>query len=380
MLQPAVSQSSKVEGVIRLTTGGRIDLWTLNNPRAGRSRRYRLVIFDEAAFAEDGTEETWERSIEPTLLDYQGKAIFASNAKALDESNWFYKLHQACGGRGGAEFPEKKKPGFLEFHAPTRNNPHVPERLEGETEESHARRRLEVLEQIKASKHPLQWQAEYEAEFIDFRGVAFFDLQKMLVDGQPIEYPTHCDSVFATVDTATKTGKTNDGTAVCYWAWTLPNFGPYQLVLLDWDIVQVEGALLDVWLKGVFTNLETYAKRCQARGGSIGALIEDKSSGMVLLQQALRHGWPAHPIDSKLTVMGKSERALSVASYVYQGLVKLSRHAHEKVVTYKNDTRNHFLSQFLGFRVGDEDKNRADDLLDTGTYAISVALGNQEGW
>lgn len=355
-------------------------MWTLNNPRAGRSRKYDLAIFDEAAFNDNDVEDTWERSIEPTLLDRQGKAIFASNAKALDEENWFYKLHLACGGRGGVEYPEKKKPGFLEFHAPTRNNPHVPERLEGETEEDHARRRLEVLEEIRASKHPLQWQAEYEAEFIDFRGVAFFDLQKMLADGQPVDYPAHCDAVFATVDTATKTGRTNDGTAVCYWARTLPNFGPHPLVLLDWDIVQIEGALLDVWLKGVFSNLEAYAQCCRARAGSLGAMVEDKSSGMVLLQQALRHGWPAHSIDSKLTAMGKSERALSVASYVYQGQVKLSRHAHEKVVTYKNDTRNHFLSQVLGFRVGDDDKNRADDLLDCFTYAASTALGSAEGW
>jgi hypothetical protein len=38
---------------------------------------------------------------------------------------------------------------------------------------------------------------------------------------------------------------------------------------------------------------------------------------MILLQQALRRGMPAQPIDSKLTAVGKDERAMSVSGYVH---------------------------------------------------------------
>ena len=42
-------------------------------------------------------------------------------------------------------------------------------------------------------------------------------------------------------------------------------------------------------------------------------MIEDKNSGTILLQQALRRGMPAQAIDSKLTAVGKDERALNVS-------------------------------------------------------------------
>ena len=87
------------------------------------------------------------------------------------------------------------------------------------------------------------------------------------------------------------------------------------------------------------------------------------------------------PIDSKLTAVGKDERAISVSGYVYRGMVKLSQNALEKVVTYKGVTRNHFTSQVLGFRIADKDAGkRADDLVDCFTYGISIALGNEEGY
>src|ERR1700761_7698691 len=39
-LQPILNRSSKAEGVIKVQTGGRLDFWTLENPIAGRRRRY----------------------------------------------------------------------------------------------------------------------------------------------------------------------------------------------------------------------------------------------------------------------------------------------------------------------------------------------------
>jgi len=61
--------------------------------------------------------------------------------------------------------------------------------------------------------------------------------------------------------------------------------------------------------------------------------------------------------------------------------VKISQHAYDKVVNYKNSAKNHFISQVTNFRIGDKDAaKRADDLLDAYCYGIALALGNKDGF
>lgn len=367
MVAPAKTRSSKQEGVIRTSNGGRIDFWSLDDENAGRGRKYHKIVVDEGAFTKPKTMlETWERSIRPTLVDYAGRALVMSNTSGIDPDNFFWAI---C---------NEPRFGFRQFHAPTPSNPLLPLRKPGEVFEQWLERRRIYFEALRADTQPLVYQQEYLAEFVDWSGASFFSKDAMLVAGQPVEPPARCDAVFAIIDTATKTGKDNDGTAVTYFAVT--KVGGYPLVVLDWDIAQIEGALLETWLPTVFQNLEHLAKTCHARMGSLGALIEDKNSGMVLIQQAARRGWPASAIESKLTALGKDERAISISGYVYRGMVKLSRLAHDKVMTYKGTTRNHLLGQVLGFRVGNKDATRQDDLLDCFTYGVAVALGNAEGF
>jgi hypothetical protein len=284
--------------------------------------------------------DVWERSIKPTLLDLTGSAVVLSNTNGVDSGNFFWRI---------CNQPEH---GFAQYHAPTSGNPFIPRRMPGELYEAYAARRMEALEKLKTDNHPLVYQQEHLAEFVDWSGVAFFALSNLPANDKPVEPQSHCDAVFATIDTATKTGTENDGTAVVYRAISL-HYG-HPLIVLDWDVVQIEGALLETWLPNVFATLESFAKSHKARAGSIGAWIEDKASGMILLQQARRRGWEAHAIDSKLTSVGKDERAISVSGYVYRGRVKISRAAFERTSTYKGATRNHLLGQVLGFRVGDK--------------------------
>src|SRR4029077_11101958 len=105
-----------------------------------------------------------------------------------------------------------------------------------------------------------------------------------LDQGKPVPYPASCDGVFAIIDTASKTGTEHDGTAVTFFARD-KHFG-FPLLVLDWDIVQIAGALLETWLPSVFKRLEELSRLCHARRGSVGACIEDKDSGTILLQQA----------------------------------------------------------------------------------------------
>lgn len=234
---------------------------------------------------------------------------------------------------------------------------------------------LDDLKRIRKTIGELEWTSQYEQQPRPIGG-SFFTMDDMLVNGLAVAQPTLCDGVFAVIDSAVKTGKENDGTGVTYYARS-KHIG-HPLTILDWDITQIEGASLEKWIPIVFDRLEELAKACNARAGALGVWIEDKSSGMILLQQMRNKGKRAHAIDSKLTSVGKAERAISVSGYVNNGRVKFSEHAYNKVKTYKGATRNHLLSQVLSFHIGTKDMGD-DDLFDTFTYGVSIALGQSDG-
>lgn len=366
MLRPVKRSSSRTEGVIRTVTGGRIDFWTLDDESAGRSRKYHVILIDEGAFTNDKMMAIWERSLMPTLLDYQGSAWVLSNANGNDPDNFFYAI---C---------NQPKYGFVQYHAPSWNNPTIPAHLPDETEAEWLARRDEIFAKLRRDTHPLVFQQEYAAEFVDWSGIAFFGIDKLLAEGQPLPFPTFCEAIFAVIDSATKTGTANDGTAVVFYAKT--NSPAYPLIILDWDLVQIEGAFLIDWLPNVLKRTEQLAAECGARLGSLGAFIEDKDSGQILLQAAIAKGLSATAIPSELTAVGKDERALKASDHVYPGRVKLSANAFNKTTTFKGVTRNHLVAQVTGFRVGDKDaKKRADDLLDGFTYGVCLGLGDADG-
>ena len=379
LLEPG---SSKGGAVMRSSTGGRLDFWTLENPISGRGRHYRRVVIDEAAFAKDGdnTDDAslmgiYEKVIKPTLFDYGGDILVCSNSHGKNPNNFFYNI---C---------TDPKYGFIEYHAPTHRNDRLPKRMPGETPIEWLARRQKLLDDLKTDNDPLVYAQEYLAEFVDWAGAAFFMPDKWYVgtgeDAKLVPQPNTCMAVFATIDTAVKTGYENDGTAVIYWAVDKHRKRENGwLVMLDWDIQKIEGGSLNVWLPGVHIMLEHYAKTCLATRGSLGAFIEDKGSGTVLLQQAAKiPGMRSYPMPEGLTAMGKDERALNASPYHYQGLIKMSDVAKNKVVTYNRHTRNHLYEQVTSFRMADEDANkREDDLLDCYTYGIAIGLGNAEGF
>lgn len=354
LLAPIRTTSSRTAGKIRVRTGGEIDFYRLtDNPLAGRGREYDRILGDEMAFTKTPQMiDIWEKAIEPTQATRpNGDVWFFSTPDGNHPENFFFKL---C---------KDPKMGFKEFWAPSESNPDVSK---------------EWLEKRRQKNRPEVFQQEYLAEFVDWSGTAFFEEAKLLVDGEPPPWPDKCHIVFAVIDTAVKTGAQHDGTGVVYFAQY--NFPEPHLYILDWDLVQIEGALLETWLPTVFQNCQSYAKQCGAFMGSMGAYIEDKATGMVLLQRAFNLGWPVEAVPSKITSVGKEERAISVSGHVYQGLVKMTRPAYEKTTDYKGVTRNHLLGQILEFRLGQKRDNAQDDLLDCFTSGIAIALNDSEGF
>jgi hypothetical protein len=97
---------------IELATGGSIEFWSLENPIAGRSRKYKVAIIDEAAFNRN-LWQSWTEAIRPTLTDLKGSAWFMSTPKGKND---FYKLWMR--GQTGEQ-------DWMSWQMPTVTNPHI---------------------------------------------------------------------------------------------------------------------------------------------------------------------------------------------------------------------------------------------------------------
>ena len=140
-LKPVTRKANKTEMRIELTTGGKIDFWTLEDPDAGRGRKYDRIVIDEAAHARN-LQVAWERAIAPTLTDLEGEAWFISTPNGL---NYFHQLFQ----RGA----DPAWPDWSAHHLPSRTNPHLP---------------AEELTRAQADLPALVFAQEYLAEFVTF--------------------------------------------------------------------------------------------------------------------------------------------------------------------------------------------------------------------
>lgn len=114
-LGPIARSINKTDKRIELHTGGLIECWTLDTPDAGRSRKYKRAVIDEAGLVR-GLLNTWQQSIRPTLVDLVGDAWIYGTPKGRthDFSQLFAK-------------GESGETGWLSHRAPTRENPYIPQ-------------------------------------------------------------------------------------------------------------------------------------------------------------------------------------------------------------------------------------------------------------
>jgi len=113
---PVIKSSNRSTGRIAFRTGGHLDFWTLEDPDAGRGRKYRRVIIDEAAMARL-LKRAWEQAILPTLADLEGDAWFISSPKGF---NYFHDLFQQ-----GQPDSATYNPHWRSWRLPTRTNPYI---------------------------------------------------------------------------------------------------------------------------------------------------------------------------------------------------------------------------------------------------------------
>lgn len=168
-LAPITARSSVQEHRIETITGGVLEMWSLDDTDAGRSRKYKRVIVDEAAMV-SGLEEAWNESIRPTLTDYKGDAYFLSTPKGR---NYFYRMWLK--GR------DENEPDWASWQMPTVSNPYIDP------------------SEVEAAKRQLPervFQQEYLAEFIEDTGGVFRGVSEVVDVGRFANSPARQDRCY----------------------------------------------------------------------------------------------------------------------------------------------------------------------------------------
>jgi hypothetical protein len=113
ILRPVTRHINKTERRIELITGGVIEFWSMEDEDAGRSRKYKRVVIDEAAKVK-GLKARWFEAIRPTLADFRGDADLYSTPKGKD---FFFECF--CQGVDPLE------PDWSSWQMPTSTNPYI---------------------------------------------------------------------------------------------------------------------------------------------------------------------------------------------------------------------------------------------------------------
>jgi len=154
-LGPAAERVSETDRRLDLYGGGVIEIGSLDDPDAGRGRKYRHVVVDEAATVRD-LDRAWWEVLRPTLTDEAGSATFLSTPKGRGP---FFALWS----RGGADHE------WARFTAPSDQNPYLPA---GEVEAA----RKELPDRV--------FRQEYLAEFGLDEGAVFAAVRACLDTGR----------------------------------------------------------------------------------------------------------------------------------------------------------------------------------------------------
>ena len=146
ILKPITRRRNIQERRIENIAGGVIEFWSLDNPDAGRGRKYKRLIVDEAAQVAN-LLDIWHMTLRPTLADYEGDAWFFSTPRGR---NGFWKMYQYG--------QDEALSNWRSWQMPTTSNPYI---ADAEIEAM----RLEMPE--------ARFRQEIMAQFVDETGGVF---------------------------------------------------------------------------------------------------------------------------------------------------------------------------------------------------------------
>lgn len=157
---PLKKDKSEQEHRLELITGGVVEMWSAEAADAVRGRKYKRLIFDEAAMVGD-LMNIWNAILRPTLVDLKGDAFFKSTPKGR---NGFWQLFTM------GQDPQNDE--WQSWQFPTSANPTIPP---------------SEIEAMKDTMPELIYRQEILGEFLDDSGGVFRRVQEAAIL-EPREY------------------------------------------------------------------------------------------------------------------------------------------------------------------------------------------------
>lgn len=146
IFQPIEKRKNAQERRIEFITGGLLEFWSLDDINAGRGRKYRRIIVDEAAMVKKLMDH-WQIVLRSTLADLIGDAWFLSTPKGR---NAFWQMYQWG--------QDPARPDWASWQMPTRSNPFI---VQSE------------IDAMRASMPELIFNQEVLAQFLEDAGGVF---------------------------------------------------------------------------------------------------------------------------------------------------------------------------------------------------------------
>ena len=146
IFQPIEKRKNAQERRIEFVTGGLLEFWSLDDINAGRGRKYKRVVIDEAAMVKLLMDH-WQVVLRSTLADYRGDAWFLSTPKGR---NGFWQMWQWG--------QDVHKPEWTSWQMPTHANPHIDPA---------------EIEAMRLSMPELIYNQEVQAQFLEDAGGVF---------------------------------------------------------------------------------------------------------------------------------------------------------------------------------------------------------------
>jgi phage terminase large subunit-like protein len=185
-LKPVTKAKNDADHRLELITGGVLEMWSLVDKDAGRSRHYASVFVDEGAMVPD-LLTIWDESIRATLVDLAGDAWFFSTPKG---KNAFATLWDR--GQDDEQWPDWKSWRFASYA-----NPYL---------------KPSELDDMKASLPARAFEQEVEARFIDEVTGALWKLD--MLERNRVKVAPELARVVIGVDPAGSTNADSDETGI----------------------------------------------------------------------------------------------------------------------------------------------------------------------
>ncbi|MBK8138368.1 MAG: hypothetical protein IPK52_21570 [Chloroflexi bacterium] len=239
-LSPLIARRDFSQKRIELITNGVIEMWTMDDPDAGRSRKYKTAVIDEAGLIPN-LIQIFQEAIRPTLMDYSGSAWFPGTPKGHND---FWRMYETAG-----DTPE-----WARWQRPTHDNPFIP---------------TAELDAAKTDMTENRYRQEILAEFLE-DGAGVFRYVRRAVYGQA---PALADLAGRQIVIGVDLGKINDYTVFA------------ALDLTTGQIVRIDR------MQGDYTSqLARLRDLCAIVKPS--TLIIETNTGQMFIEEARRMGLP----------------------------------------------------------------------------------------